>query len=169
MDLAVEYVRVQALLIAPIAPHVAEHLYCTVLGNSISIQQAQYPTISQPVEEEVIESAVYLRKIVKDIRDTEMSHQKKKKKGKYVGALDLDKPTTVRVITSTAFPEWQSKCIAIVKECWNVTTGALDEVKIKELIGKAGLAKEKRAMPMVASLRVSSLLDSFVYRHCIGY
>jgi leucyl-tRNA synthetase len=167
VDLAIEYIRVQALLMAPIAPHVAEHLYSTVLGESISIQQAQYPTITQPVDEQVIESATYLRTVVKTIRDTEASHLRKKKKGKFAAAFDPAKKTSVRVITSTGFPAWQKQCIEIVKQCWNVKTGLVDDGMIKELMGKAGLGKEKKAMPFIANLKVScpSIHCSALFSH----
>lgn len=44
VDLVFEYIERQALLIAPICPHIAEHVW-SLLNNSGSIVNAKWPTI----------------------------------------------------------------------------------------------------------------------------
>lgn len=44
VDLVFEYIRRQALLISPICPHIAEHVW-SLLNNSGSIVNAKWPTV----------------------------------------------------------------------------------------------------------------------------
>lgn len=46
VDLVFEYIRRQALLLSPICPHVAEHIW-TLLGNETSILNAKWPTVGE--------------------------------------------------------------------------------------------------------------------------
>lgn len=52
VDLVFEYIRLQALLLSPICPHVAEHIW-TLLGNERSILHAEWPTVGAINEEEI--------------------------------------------------------------------------------------------------------------------
>lgn len=160
VDLAMRFIKIQALLLAPIAPHVAEYLWSDILEQPLSIQLAQFPVISAPVDQAVIDSGIYLRTTVKTIRDLEIGHQKRQSRGKYAVGFDLTKPVAVRVFTAAAFPEWQEKCVAIVKEAWTNETG-VDDAKVREALAKAGLIKDKRTMPFCAQLKVC--------RHLIAY
>lgn len=44
VDLVFEYIQRQALLISPICPHIAEHVW-SLLNNSGSIVNAKWPTV----------------------------------------------------------------------------------------------------------------------------
>ncbi|GAA5840879.1 hypothetical protein JCM5353_002202 [Sporobolomyces roseus] len=78
-DLALRFLRVQALLITPIAPHVAEYLWSTVLHESSSVQKALFPTVSSPVDPAIADSATYETavEIVKGAWDGEKVDDKK--------------------------------------------------------------------------------------------
>ena len=43
-DLVQWWIRVATLLILPIAPHFSEHIWTSVLGEPVTVQQAQWPT-----------------------------------------------------------------------------------------------------------------------------
>ncbi|GAA5927076.1 hypothetical protein JCM1841_001908 [Sporobolomyces salmonicolor] len=152
-DLALRFVRTQALLITPIAPHVAEHLWTSVLGESSSIQNAVFPTVSAPVDRSVTDAAAYVRSKVKEIRDAELSFAKKKAKGKGAGAggFDPSKPKAVKIWVANKFPEWQESAVEIVKSAW--TGEAVDDKKVKEDLVAKGLIKDKRYMPFIAQLK----------------
>lgn len=51
-DLVFEYIRRQALLMAPICPHVAEHIW-TLLGNKVSILTASWPQVGEINETDI--------------------------------------------------------------------------------------------------------------------
>lgn len=153
VDLALRFVRVQALLLAPIAPHVAEHLWSGILGESSSIQTARYPTVSKPVDRSVSDAATYVRSKTKEIRDAELSFAKKKAKGKGAGAGGFDpaKPKACMVWVAKGFPQWQQSAVDLVKQAW--TGEAVDDKKIKESLVQQGLIKDKRYMPFIAQLK----------------
>lgn len=52
VDLVFEYIRRQALLISPICPHVAEHIW-TLLENKTSILHAKWPAVGEINELEI--------------------------------------------------------------------------------------------------------------------
>ena len=169
-DLALRFIRVQALLITPIAPHVAEYLWSTVLHESSSVQKALFPTVSSPVDPAIADSAAYVRTKVKDIRDAEMNFAKKKAKGKGTAGFDISKPKAVKIWVAKGFPEWQDTAVEIVKGAWDGEK--VDDKKCKEELTSKGLIKEKKYMPFIAQLKVRppsrflsstrSCTDSFV-------
>ncbi|GAA6061196.1 hypothetical protein JCM10212_001517 [Sporobolomyces blumeae] len=152
VDLALRFIRVQALLITPIAPHVAEHLWSGVLGESTSVQNALFPTTSAPVDPAVTASAEYVRTKVKEIRDAELSFAKKKAKGKGANAsFDVSKPKAVKIWVAKSFPEWQETAVEVAKNAWD--GGKIDDKKVKEDLIAKGLIKDKKYMPFIAVLK----------------
>ncbi|KZV71751.1 leucine-tRNA ligase [Peniophora sp. CONT] len=149
-DLAEYWVRAATLLVAPIAPHFAEHIWQGILGEKSTIQRASFPTPSKPVDVPMLDSGVYMRDTVKTIRDAELAILKKiNKKGGKDAPYDPKKPRSVRVYVATRFPEWQDACIATVKEAWSEEHGKADDAEIRKILIAKGLIKEKRAMPFI--------------------
>src|SRR6266545_2823978 len=72
-DLVLYWIRNAALLVAPIAPHFAEHIWSGILREERSIQLALWPVLSTPIDPTIIESGAYMRDTVKTIRDAEIS------------------------------------------------------------------------------------------------
>lgn len=159
VDLALRFIRVQALLITPIAPHVAEFIWSTILKETSSIQSALYPTVSSPVDPSITDAATYVRTKVKDIRDSELAFAKKKAKGKGNANFDPSKPKGVKIWVAKGFPEWQEVAVEIVKGSWDGEK--VDDKKVKEELTAKGLIKEKKYMPFIAQLKVSSPSHSF--------
>lgn len=153
-DLAVRFVEVQALLLTPIAPHIAEHLWSTVLSNKSSVQLAQFPKAIPTPEEDrfIVDAGVYVRTAIKNIRDAELKFHKNKAKGKTGGNYDPSKPKGIKVYVSSGFPEWQEIAVGIVKDSFDGTK--VDDKKVKEELEKRGLIKEKKYMPFVAMFKV---------------
>ncbi|KDE08386.1 leucyl-tRNA synthetase, cytoplasmic [Microbotryum lychnidis-dioicae p1A1 Lamole] len=149
-DLIERFVRVQALLITPIAPHVAEHLWSKICGEKKSIQQAQWPEMTSPVDRIVLDSADYIRSTLKEIRDAELGFAKKKAKGKGTGSYDPSKPKAVKVWVAKGYPEWQDSAVALVREAFNEETNTVDEQKLRALLTEKGLAKDKKVNPFIA-------------------
>lgn len=163
-DLFKYWTRIAALLVTPIAPHFAEHIWTAILKKPKSIQLALWPTPSTPVDRTLLESAEYMRGTVKSIRDAEISLMKmlakaKSKKGGAADgqpAFDPKKDKAVRIYVATSFPEWQDVCVGIVQEAYQKGEDKVDDAKVKELLVQKGLIKDKRAMPFIQAFKVGT-------------
>jgi len=155
VDLALRFIRVQALLLTPIAPHVAEHLWSSVLGETgTSVQNARFPEVSAPVDPATSDAATYVRSKVKDIRDAELTFAKKKAKGKNAaGGFDPSKPKACKVWVARTFPAWQEDAVAVVRAAWNAAEHKVDDAQVKQALVERGLIKDKRYMPFIAQLK----------------
>ena len=96
-DLVKYWIRVAAILVSPIGPHFAEHMYSTILESPTSIQFALWPTPKEPVDRTIIEALAYCRSTLKSIRDAEASllkmlSTKSKKGGRDVEVFDPKLP-----------------------------------------------------------------------------
>ena len=100
------WIRTAVLLILPIAPHFSEHVWTAILKEPKSVQLALWPEPTMPVDQSIIDSAVYMRGTIKTMRDAELTLLKKMNKGKQGQAkYDPKRPRAVRIYVSTAFPE----------------------------------------------------------------
>jgi leucyl-tRNA synthetase len=168
-DLVEIYMRTAALLVQPIAPHFAEHLYCTILGSPRSVQHALWSDIPvvNPSPEDLkrqagaFEAGLYMRATVKSVRDAEVLLAKKSKKGAASASAAVG-AKSVRLIVATSFPPWQDTCVGVIKGLLGESTNAvnLDDGKLKEALSSRGLLKDKRVMPFVQTLKV---------RHCLSF
>ncbi|KAG9013714.1 cytosolic leucyl tRNA synthetase [Tulasnella sp. JGI-2019a] len=149
------WIKVSALLVSPIAPHFAEHLWTVILKEPKSIQLALWPELPVPVDQTVIDSAQYMRTTLKEIRDAELTMIKKgNKAGKMKGvSFDPAKKKAVRIFVASKFPEWQEGCIEIMKGATDMKTGAVNDVKVKQEITQRGLIKDKKIMPFVMNVK----------------
>lgn len=161
VDLVLYWIRTAALVIAPIAPHFAEHIYMSILESPTSIQHALWPTPAKPADPVLLEAAAYMRGTTKTIRDAElalvkMMNKTKAKKGpngKVVDVFDPEKPKSVRIYVSLEFPEWQNICVQLVKAAYDEKADKVDDAKVKELLTMNGLIKDKRVMPFVQAFK----------------
>ena len=156
-DLVRYWIGVAALLASPIAPHFAEHIWRGILQHPTTIQRALWPTPARPaVDTPTIEAGAYMRALVKNVRDAELTLLKKL--GKAKGGpppFDPKKPRALRVYVATRFPEWQDACVLAVQEAWAPEPAArVDDAKVRALLTERGLIKDKRAMPFVQSFKV---------------
>ena len=153
VDLVKHWIEIAALLATPIAPHFTEHLWSTVLGKPESIQFALWPTPASAVDAAAIEAGSYMRGTIKTIRDAELNLIKKLSRGKSA-PYDPKKPKAVRVYVASRFPEWQNECVEAVKEAYDSESQKVDDAKVREILQKKGLLKDKRAMPFIQLLKV---------------
>ena len=156
-DLVGYWINVAALLASPIAPHFAEHVWRGILHQPTSIQLALWPTPSQPIDTPTIEAGAYMRALVKNVRDAELTLLKKLEKAKGKAGpppFDPKKPRALRVYVATRFPEWQDACVQAVQAAWTSETARVDDAKVRALLTERGLIKDKRAMPFVQLFKV---------------
>lgn len=157
-DLVKYWIRIAALLVQPIAPHFAEHVWTEFLKEPKSIQLARWPT-PEPVDPTIIEIGQYMRGTVKMIRDSETALLKMLNKNKSKGKggpmlFDPKKPKAVRIYVATDFPKWQDTCVQIVKESYDEATDKVDDAKVRALLAERGLQKDKAAMPFIQMFKV---------------
>jgi len=102
------------------------------------VQRARFPDPSAPIVKLLLDVGVYMRDIVKTIRDAELAVLKKTGKGKgSVVPHDPKKPRTVRIYVATRFPEWQDACLATVKDAWSAEYTRVDDVKVRAISAAA--------------------------------
>jgi leucyl-tRNA synthetase len=160
-DLVLYWIRMASLLVTPIAPHFAEHIWTGILRETSSIQLALWPTPVIPIDATIIESGVYMRGTVKIIRDAEISFlratakAKGKKGAQEQKSFDPTKPKAVRVYVATQFPEWQDRCVDAVKQCYVKDEDRVDDLRVKQLLTESGLIRDKRAMPFIQLFKVN--------------
>lgn len=152
LDLVNSFIRIQALLLAPIAPHIAEHIWTTILAEPTSIQTAQWPKHDK-VDTVILEQATYIRSTLRAVREVEGAYQKKKAKSKKTGDFDITKPKGLKIYVSRSFPAWQEEVVNLVKSCLSAQ-GVVDDAAVKKGMAEKGMGKEKRAMPFAATLKV---------------
>ena len=146
-DLILQYIELQALLLAVITPHWSEYIWLEVLHKPSTIQNSLYPVVPAP-KAALTAAREYVRASSSNITSAEAAQQKKKAKGKDIG-YDLKKPKKLSIFAAAKFPAWQEKYIDLVKEAWD-GKGVND----KELNGKiAKMGEMKKAMPFVMGLR----------------
>jgi leucyl-tRNA synthetase len=166
-DLVRYWIGVAALLASPIAPHFAEHIWRGILQHPTTIQRALWPTPAQAVDTPTIEAGAYMRALVKNVRDAELTLLKKLGKATTKGSgpktppFDPKKPRALRVYVATRFPEWQDACVQAVQAAWAPETARVDDAKVRALLMERGMIKDKRAMPFVQLFKVRRALFFF--------
>ena len=150
-DLVNKYIRLQALILTPIAPHWAEHVWLEILGEKKSIQWARWPDV--PAADPALTAArEYVRSTSSNITSAEAAQLKKMAKGRQ-SDFDPKKPKKLTVFLTESFPAWQAKYIDLLKEVWDPATNA-QRVDDKELNGRiAKMGEMKKAMPFVQALK----------------
>ena len=135
----------------------------TIQNTTESIQLQPWPKLSKPIEADTLAAAEYARGLTKKIRDAEIAISKKKKpsgkKGAGAGTIaedyDEKKPKDLRIFIAKDYPKWKLQTIEAVKAHFNASTGAVDDVKVRQALQEEGLLKDKKVMPFVMLLKVS--------------
>ncbi|KAL1917157.1 uncharacterized protein VTP21DRAFT_4813 [Calcarisporiella thermophila] len=146
-DLVLRFIEVQALLLSPIAPHWAEHIWSTVLKKPESVMRARWPEAPKHIDEGLLEAASYIRSLVKQIRDLEASNDKKggKKSKAPKVVYDPTAPKALSIYVASSFPEWQNEAMEILKLVY--VDGKFDDAAMKKEFQERGLLKNKKVMP----------------------
>lgn len=150
------WIRIAALLVQPIVPHFSEHIWSSILQEPKSVQLARWPTPAHPVDRAMLESGAYIRGTVKSIREAE-GQLLKKLKSKGGAPFDPRKPKTVRIFVATRFPEWQDRVVQAVRDAYDGQSGKVDDGRVREVLSKQGLMKDKRVMPFVQAMKVRDI------------
>ena len=154
-DLVTKYVELQALVLAPVAPHWSEYMWQEVLGKGSSIQIALWPKVPQR-DPSLAAAREYVRATSTAVTSSEAAQLKKKSKGK-ASRYDPKAPKKLTIYVAKAFPSWQRDCIELLREQLKgikIGDGAdakVDDKKLMESVRKLG--DSKKAMPFVQNLQ----------------
>lgn len=109
-DLVFLFIERQALLMAPICPHIAEHIW-DLLGKKESILKASWP-IAGEVDEKLVKSSEYLMESAHGFRLTQ--------KKAMANAKTAQKPTNGAIWIAKTFPPWQSCVLDTMRDLFEV-------------------------------------------------
>ncbi|KAJ9649428.1 cytosolic leucyl tRNA synthetase [Coniosporium tulheliwenetii] len=145
-DLTRRYIELQALMLTPIAPHWAEQIYLEVLKQPSTIQNALWPSVSDP-SPSLTAAREYVRATSSNINSAEGQQQKKIAKGKNV-SYDPKKEKKLTIFMARKYPAWQDKYIDLVREAFDGLS-----VDVKALTPRIEKKEMKKAMPFVQNLK----------------
>ncbi len=185
-DLVLYWLRTLTLMLCPIAPHFAEHIWQAVLGEKHSVHLQLWPKLSKPVDPATLAAAEFARGLTKRIRDSELMAGKKKGKGGKAGgkggaaaaasgAANAEAkpyndraPKDLRIFWAKNYPKWKVDTIDIVRRHYDAANDKVDDAAIREELAKTGLIKDKLIMPFVMLTKVgrSACHPDLTWHHC---
>merc|ERR1712168_1150125 len=142
-DLIMRYIETQAILLAPICPHICEHIW-HLLGKEDSIMNAKYPTVGE-IDEKLLTENRYLMECTREFRlrlkNVINAQSKGKKKQNPNGPVA---------------PPWQKTVLITLRKMYEDNGNAFPESKaIMDALKTDDVVKKymKKLMPFVAYVK----------------
>jgi leucyl-tRNA synthetase len=143
-DLVKKFIKLQALLLTPIAPHWAEHIWLELLGEFTTIQNAMWPDVPE-ADASITAAREFVRQTQTNITSAEGAAIKKLSKGKSA-AFDPKKEKKIIIFAAQDWPAWQKKYIDLVASSY-------PDIDIKTLAKTIDKSESKKAMPFINGLK----------------
>ncbi|KAF1944253.1 leucyl-tRNA synthetase [Clathrospora elynae] len=142
-DLVKKFIELQALMLAPIAPHWSEYIWLEVLKNKETIQKALWPKAPE-ANATLTAAREFVRTTQTNITSAEGNAMKKLSKGK-AATFDPKKEKKIIIFAAQEWPAWQSKYIDLLRN-----SSTIDIKAISKSIDKS---ESKKAMPFINGLK----------------
>ena len=150
---------VLCVLIAPICPHWAEHVWGGVLGRAGSVTRAAWP-LRGAEDETLLRADAYLAAKLHEFRLAIIKATTVKASKQARGIVAQPKPTHATVFVASAWPPWQRKPLALLSGLWDpvahAATGGFPADALKQVQALCAADAElkpflKRVMPLAST------------------
>ncbi|XP_014255426.1 leucine--tRNA ligase, cytoplasmic [Cimex lectularius] len=150
-ELVMQFIKNQAIILAPICPHVAEYVYSTLLNEPSSVVDAPWPT-NLSVDYDVIRHSQYIMDAAHTFRLQLKTYINQMNKGK---SSQTSKPYKANIWVASQFPLWQQVIIDYLQQIFDDTKSLPNNREIAaQLCSKPELKSyAKRVMPFAQMLR----------------
>ena len=120
-QLLLRFIETQAIMLTPICPHTAEHIYRDILKKTTTVQSALWPETKEP-NRSYIQMFSFFLDACHIFRIRYKNFLALSAKGKKSGSVPVAnaKPTHATVYIARSFPKWQSIILTTLKQMYQV-------------------------------------------------
>lgn len=162
-DLILQFIERQVLLLAPICPHLGEHIW-KLLGKESLLMRASWPVPGE-VDEVLLRSSQFLMNTARDLRLRLIALKeasKKPQKGKKGPPVPTKPPTHAIVYIAKSYPPWQDAVLKCLKKMHEENNNSFPENKvIVSELKTVDVVKKfmKKVMPFVQHIKEKVTAD----------
>lgn len=120
------YIEVSCQLLAPLAPHTADHIWVNILKKSGSVLVSGWP-VSKPADAALMQASRYLEDLIPSLRKSVMAAEKPGgKKGK-APVEAAAKVTGITMFVKEEYTGWHRAALELLQPEFDAATGAFKE------------------------------------------